>query len=122
MTKGELSCKCSSNLSDMDVRVNSEGSPYLGAAIGREEYMQAFMTGKVQQWSGELEQLPTIAHSQPHAAHTAFTYGMTSKWTYLTQTMPDIGPRLLPLEIVIRTELTPAFTGRPPPNETELIS
>ena len=44
---------------------------------------------------------------------------MTSKWTYLTRTMPGIGPNLLPLETIIRTKLIPALTGRPPPNETE---
>ena len=44
---------------------------------------------------------------------------MTSKWTYLTRTMPGIGPNLLPLETISRTKLIPALTGRPPPNETE---
>ena len=44
---------------------------------------------------------------------------MTSKWTYLTRTMPGIGPNLLPLETIIRTKVIPALTGRPPSNETE---
>ena len=88
---------------DTDVKVTSEGRPYLGAALSTEEYIQAFVTDKVQQWTGELEQLETIARTQPHAAHAAFTHGMTSKWTYLTRTMPGIGPNLLPLEVV--TEL-----------------
>lgn len=77
------------------------------------------MADKVQQWVGKLEQLATIACSQPRAAHAAFTHGMTSKWTYLTRTMPGIGPNLLPLETIIRTKLIPALTGRPPPNESE---
>ena len=76
-------------------------------------------TEKVQQLAGELEQLGTIACSQPLAPHAAFTHGMTSKWTYLTHTMPGIGPNLLPLETIIKTKLIPALTGRPPPNETE---
>ena len=86
---------------DTDVKVTSEGRPYLGAALGTEEYIQEFVTNKVQQWAGELEQLATIARSQPHAAHAAFTHGMISKWTYLTHTMPGIGPNLLPLETII---------------------
>ena len=61
------------------VKVTSEGRPYLGAALGTDDYIQAFVTNKVQQWAGELEQLASIAHSQPHAAHAAFTHGMTSK-------------------------------------------
>ena len=67
------------------------------------------MTNKVQQWAGELEQLASIARSQPHAAHAAFTDGMTSKWTYLTRTMPGIGPNLSLLETIIRTKLIPAL-------------
>ena len=106
-------------LPDTDVKVTSEGRPYLGAALGTEEYIQEFVTNKVQQLAGELEQLATIACTQPHAAQAAFTDGMTSKWTYLTRTMPGIGPNLLPLETIIRTKLIPALTGRPPPNETE---
>ena len=98
------------------LQVTTEGRPYLGAALGTEEYTQAFVTGKVLQWAGELEQLTTIARSQPHAA---FTHGMTRKWTYFTGTMPGIGPYLLPLEEIIRTKLIPALTCRPPPNDTE---
>ena len=70
----------------------------------------------MQQWGDELEQLAKIAHTQPHAVHAAFTHGMTSKWNYLSCTMPDIGPQFLPLEETIRTT---ALTGKPPPNDTE---
>ena len=104
---------------DTDVKVTSDGRPYLGVALGKEEYIQSFVLNKVQQWAGELEQLAKIARSQPHAAHAAFTHGMTSKWTYLTRTMPGIGPNLLPLESIIRTKLAPALTGRPPPNDLD---
>ena len=102
-----------------DVKVTSEGRPYLEAALDTEEYIHEFVTNKVQQWARELEQLATIVRSQPHAAHAAFTNGMISKWTYLTRTMPGIGPNLLPLETIIRTKLIPALAGRPPPNQTE---
>ena len=33
--------------------------------------------------------------------------------------MHGSGPSLLPLEMIIRTKLTPALTGRPPPSEME---
>ena len=46
---------------------------------------------------------------------------MTSKWTYLTRTIPDIGPSLLLLEVIIRTKLIAALTSRPPPNDTERV-
>ena len=95
------------------VNVTSEGRPYLGAALGTEDYMQSFVANKVQGWADELELLSIIAQSQPHAAHAAFTHGMTSKWSYLTRTMPNLGHCLSPREAVIRT---PAHrqTTRPP--------
>ena len=104
---------------DAGVKVTSEGRPYLGVALGTDEYMQAFVSDKVKQWVSELEQLAKIACSQPHAAYAAFTHGMTSKWTYFTRTMPNIASNLLPLELTIRTKLIPALTGRPPPNDLE---
>ena len=117
VSKEDCLSSAAAAFADTDVKVTSEGRPYLGA--GTEEYIQAFVTDKVQQWAGELEQLATIACTQPHPAHAALTHEMTSKWTYLIRTTPGIGPNLLPLEVVIRTKLTPALTGRPPPNDTE---
>lgn len=119
VTKEDHLSAASAAFADTDVKVTSEGRPYLGTALGTEEYIRAFVTNKVQQWAGELEQLATFARSQPHAAHAAFTHGMTSKWTYLSRTMPNIGPSLLPLDTIIRTKLIPALTGRPPPNDME---
>ena len=46
---------------DKDVKVTSEGRPYLEAALGTEEQTQSSLTDKVQQWARELEQLATIA-------------------------------------------------------------
>jgi len=65
--------------------------------------------------------LATIAHTQPHAVHAAFTHGMTSKWSYLSRTLKEISSSLLPLEQSIRTKLIPDLTGRPPPNNTERV-
>ena len=47
---------------DTDVKVTSEGRPYLGAALGSEEYIQSFVTDKVLQWVEELE-LASIAET-----------------------------------------------------------
>ena len=56
---------------------------------------------------------------RPLTAIFSTLVNMFLKWTYLTRTMPGIGPNLSPLETIIRTKLMPALTGRPPPNETE---
>ena len=104
---------------DTSVKVTSEGRPYLGAPIGTKAFVELFVENKVDQWSAELNSLAAIAKTQPHAAHSAFTHGLTSFWSYITRTTPDICHLLQPLEDVIRTNLIPTLTDRPPPNDEE---
>ena len=60
-------------------------------------------------------------HHRPHTTtcRICCLHGLTSKWTYLTRTTPSLGHLLQPLKDDIRTELLPAITGRPPPNDSE---
>ena len=44
----------------------------LGAAIGIEAFINGFVNRKVQQWIEEVKHLPGIAHTQSHAAYSAF--------------------------------------------------
>ena len=104
---------------DTSVQVTCEGRPYLGVPLGTEEYCQSFVVDKVKQWTKELEQLSSIATSQPHAAYAAFTHGLTSKWSYISRTTPNISSSLQPLKMIIRTQLIPALTSRTPPNNTK---
>ncbi len=60
-----------------------------------------------------------MADSQPHAAYGAITYGLVSKWSYLSRTTPGIDQLLLPLENSIRTTLLPKLIGREAPNDLE---
>ena len=71
--------------------------------------------------SGQKNYSPlSPSHTANHMQHMLpFTHGMTNKWSYLTRTTPYIDNLLQPLEVIVRTKLSPAFTGRPPPNDTE---
>ena len=99
------------------VQITAEGRPYLGAAIGTKEFVVSHVKNKVANWTKELDTLATIAITQPHAAHAAFTHGLSSKWCYLTRTIHSIGSLLQPLETLIRSKLIPALTGQPPPSD-----
>ncbi len=96
------------------VQITSEGRPYLGAAIGTEEFVTSHVQNKVGIWSKVLEKLTVVAETQPHAAHAAFTHGLSNKWLYLIQ---GIGNLLEPLESTIRMKLIPTLTGQPPPSK-----
>ena len=67
----------------------------------------------------ELETLCEWACSQPHAAFAVYTHGWSSRWTFLTRTVPNVGHLLTDLEVIIQSKLLPALTGRPPLNSTE---
>ncbi len=116
VTKERHLSKAEAAFENTGVKITASDRPYLGTPLGTEEYTEAFVKNKVQQWSTELEALATIAHTQPHAAHAAYTHGMTSKWA---RTTPNIDNLLQPLEIIIRTNFAPALTNRSPPNDTE---
>ena len=66
----------------------------------------------MEEWTEEIKRLAKVAASQPHAAYAAFTHGMSSRWTYLMRTIPNIHDLLLPLEDAITQHLIPAITGR----------
>jgi len=117
VTKEEHISTATVLFANTSVQVTSGGRPYLGTAIGSHEFLISHVQEKVEKWSEELHNLATIAMTQPHAAHAAFTHGLSSKWSYLTRTTRDIGPLLQPLESVIRTKLIPALTGQPPPDD-----
>ena len=95
------------------VNITTEGNTHLGGASGRIEFVEGYMQQKVEFWTQELNKLISIAFTQPHAAYTAFTHGLPSKWLYAMRTIPNIGHLLQLLEDVIRQKLIPSLTGRP---------
>ena len=101
----------------MGRNITVEGRPYLGAAIGTQEYIRKFMDDKVSEWSAEVLLLAKIGESQPHAAYSALTHGLSSRWRYVFRTVPNISVLLQPLEDVIRCTFLPVVLGISPPND-----
>lgn len=101
------------------INITSEGRPYLGAAIGSRKFVDEYVVSKVSSWVTNVSKLTTIAKTQPHAAYSALTHSLKSKWTYLCRTIPAIGHLLKSLDEALRTKLIPALTGRPPSNDLE---
>ena len=83
--------------------------------------MENYDRSKVKIWSSNLAHLSEIAKSQPHASFTALTHGLQSKWSYLCWVIPNIGHLLSPLDEMLRSDLLPALTGRPPPSDLECV-
>ncbi len=119
ITKSDFLSTATTLFQDTEVRNTTKGRPYLGSPIETEEFIRSYTSEKVNDGAQELELLATFGKTQPHAAYSALTHGLTSKWAYLSRTTPNIGPMLQPLETRIRSILTPTLTNRPPLNDYE---
>jgi len=86
VTKEEHISTATALFANTGVQVTSEGRPYLGTAIGSHEFLISHEQEKVEKWTEELHNLATIAMTQPHAAHAAFTHGLSSKIMVLPNT------------------------------------
>ena len=97
VTKKELHDAAISVFTNTGVNVTSDGRPYLGVAIGIQEYVTRYVESKVNEWIANLHCLATIAKTQLHTAFAILTHGLMSKWTYLSRTTPGTGSLLRPL-------------------------
>ena len=94
------------------VNVTVEGKRYLGAALGTRSFVESYVMQKVEKWKSEIEKLSEIAKSQPHAAYSALTKGLSSRWNFLLRTVPNTADLMQPLEDAIRHLFIPALIGR----------
>ena len=117
VVKKEFQSMATTIFGNTQVNITSEGRPHLGAPVGSSEYVSKFVNDKMQQFSKELKLLSAIAVTQPHAAFAAYTHGLTSKWSYLTRTIPSISDHLKVLDDILSLDFIPTLTGRPPPND-----
>ena len=124
VVKDEYEDEAKTVFGDTNISVTTRGKRHLGAAVGSRDFTTEYVSRKVKEWCDELMSLAKIAKSQPHAAFAAFNHGMTSKWTYVCRTIPEIDDLLRPLDEVIHQHFIPAITGRPPcsPLERQLLA
>ena len=94
---------------DPDLKYKA-GQRHLGAAVGSDEFVAAYLEEKVASWTEQVIQLTDIASTQPHAAYAAFVFGLRHRWTFVQRTMPTAGDHMQPLKDAIRSKLIPTLT------------
>ena len=119
LTKTEHLARAKTLFQDTDVNITTQGRPYLGAPQGSTEYIESFVSDKVNCWIEMIESLSEIAKSQPHAALAAYIHGLVHKFSFLFRTTPNIEQFLRPLEECIRAKFIPSVCGRTAPNDLE---
>ena len=77
---------------DTQIRITKEGKPHLRASLGTSSYITEFVKEKVKNWSLELEQLASIANTQPHAAFMALTNGFSKQMGLCGKNYPQHWP------------------------------
>ena len=94
------------------MKITLKGDRHLGAVIGHKEFRHEYVAGKVKGWIKDVEELSQVAKEEPQLDYSAFTKGLSHRWTYVQRTIPDISSLFIPLEKAIRHTLIPAIFGR----------
>ena len=95
------------------MQISTNGQRHLGAAIGTREFIEAYATQKIANWVKEIENLTTLARTNPHAAYAALTHGVIGKWLYFMRTIDISSSVFQPLEDAIHHQLIPALITLP---------
>ena len=90
------------------------GQRHLGAAVGSAEFVTSYLENKVTSWSKQVNKLADVVSTKPHAAYSAFAFGLRHRWTFVQHTMPTAGHHMEPLKEAIHSKLIPM------PNKYEL--
>lgn len=117
--KTQSSTQLFGNTTSTSVSLTTEGRIYLGAPLGCPEFHKKVSKQKVSEWCNHINNLSTIATTQPQAAYSVFVQALKGKWTYAMRTNNDISDCLQPLENIIQSKLIPSITGRAAPGEEE---
>ena len=106
--KEEIHTEALNKFQDTQIHITKEGKPHLVAALGTTSYITEFVKAKIKNWL----LVDSIVNAKPHAAFSALTHSLASRWVYVARTISNIGHLLQPLEELLRTKFIPSLTGR----------
>ena len=55
--------------------ISTQGQKHLGAVLGSRSYLEEYVSGKVDDWVGQVVKLAEFAATQPQACYAADTFG-----------------------------------------------
>ena len=70
-----------------NINITSEGRPYLGAAIGGQNFTNDYLRDKLEEWSNELSSLEAAAKTEPHLTIIALFKVIESRWNFKMRTI-----------------------------------
>ena len=72
------------------IKITDQGERLLGSVIGTDSFREQYIKNKVESWVKDLQLLSKHAQDDPQAAYSAFTKGVSSRWTFFQRTVPDV--------------------------------
>ena len=87
------------------------GSRYLGAYLGLQEELEAWVKPQVESWAHEVRGLAKISRRHPQSAYAGLEMLLQSEWQYLQQIIPGVGTLMGPIEEALREKFFPSLFG-----------
>ncbi len=104
---------------DLGINISTSGR-LSGGVVGDISGKESFVSDKVEEWSGLLHNLSSIAATQPQAAFAALTKSLQNEWTYL-QIVPDCASLFQSIELILSNEFLPALFGNSETSKSESL-
>ena len=93
------------------VIIKADGNRHLGAALGTQTFVEAYVKEKVEKWSKHLDTLTSFAITEPQAAYSCYLIAVKAKWSFLQRTIPNTAHLFQPLEDRLRNAFLPTIAG-----------
>ena len=87
------------------------GSRYLGAYLGPQEDLEAWMKPQVEAWARGERFLGKIARRHPQSAYAGLWMSLQLEWQYLQRTVPKFGTLIGPIEEALREKFFLSLFG-----------
>ena len=86
-------------------------SRYLGAYLGLQADLEAWVKTQVEAWAHGVTVLANIARRHPQSSYAALGMSLKAEWQYLQRTVPEVGTLMGPIEEALREKLFPSLFG-----------
>ena len=87
------------------------GSRYLGAYLGPQEELEAWVKPQVEAWAHGVRVLAKISRRHPQSVYGGLGMSLQSEWKYLQRNVPGVGTLMGPIEEALREKFFPSPFG-----------
>ena len=87
------------------------GSPYLGAYLGPQEELEAWVKPQVDAWAHGVRVLGNISQRHPQLDYSGLWMSLQLEWQYLQRTAPVVGTLMGPIEEALREKFFHVLFG-----------